>query len=120
MDEILKQILAKLNDIEKRIITLEEELTSYEDVVPNPYEESDLEVEDIIPKAVMLMQGIEKVTYSFLQHKLDCGYAKTVRVTDRLVELAIISPDESGIYYNVDTQAVASFLKKLNSENKWN
>ncbi len=120
MDEILKQILAKLNDIEKRLITLEDELTSYEEVVPSPYEDTDMEVEDIIPKAVMLMQGIEKVTYSFLQHKLDCGYAKTVRITDRLVELALISPDESGIYYNVDKQAVQEFLKKMNAENKWN
>lgn len=83
MDTILENIFAQLNDLRKRVETLEGKPAK--PVVP-------AEDDPLLPEAIKLVQQHDKVSASLLQRRLSIGYARAARMLDQIEAKGIIGP----------------------------
>ena len=59
------------------------------------YEVTD-ETDDLLQRAVDLIEGRERVSASFLQRKLHIGFPRAARLIDQLEDQDLVGPDEGG------------------------
>jgi S-DNA-T family DNA segregation ATPase FtsK/SpoIIIE len=52
--------------------------------------------DELLPKAIDLARGRERLSTSFLQRQLRIGYPRAARLMDALEEREIVGPDEGG------------------------
>lgn len=120
MEDLLKEILKKLNDLEQRIAQIEEDLYL-------PGEEGDesvLEMEDnaddALPKAVAILNSVDIITINELQRFLNCGYARSVRLMKQLDEMGLVSLDAENGLFRVNKYEVEEYIRHNKAETKWN
>lgn len=81
MEKKLDLILQKLNDLEKRVGTIEESLSSYI-YLSSTYFQDDEKIGD----AIRLIRNLESLDCTLFQEQLNIGYARAYRIMDQLAE----------------------------------
>lgn len=79
MENKLDLILQKLNDLEKRVGSIEESLSSYI-YLSSTYFQDDEKIND----AIKLLRSLDTVECSLFQAQLNIGYARAARIMDQL------------------------------------
>jgi S-DNA-T family DNA segregation ATPase FtsK/SpoIIIE len=57
---------------------------------------SEDETDDLLDRAIELIEGRERVSTSFIQRRLRIGFPRAARLVDQLEEQGIVGPDEGG------------------------
>lgn len=86
MDKTVKQLEHRINNLEKRILALEEHLIGF-----YPYRNP---LDDILPEAIKIAKQHDMVSASLFQRRLFIGYARAARILDQLEEKGIVGPGE--------------------------
>jgi S-DNA-T family DNA segregation ATPase FtsK/SpoIIIE len=84
------------SDLEKRVAELEKKVRALEKK-PKPFDMSEFENEDeLLPKAREIVIAGKNASASYIQRKLDIGYARSARILDELQKSGVVGP-ASGI-----------------------
>lgn len=87
MDDVIKNIFQQLNDLRSRIDKIESHLGGQST--------SDIDAKDsLLPEAIKIVRGYEKISASLLQRRLSIGYARAARILDQLEEDGTVGPGE--------------------------
>lgn len=87
MDDVIKNIFQQLNDLRSRMDKIESLLAGQS--FPN------IDTKDsLLPEAIKIVRGYEKVSASLLQRRLSIGYARAARILDQLEEGGIVGHGE--------------------------
>lgn len=87
MDDVIRNIFQQLNDLRSRIDKIESLLIGQS--FPN------MDTKDsLLPEAIKIVRGYEKVSASLLQRTLSIGYARAARILDQLEEGGIVGSGE--------------------------
>jgi S-DNA-T family DNA segregation ATPase FtsK/SpoIIIE len=54
------------------------------------------EEDDLLPEAIELAEGRDRISTSFIQRRLRIGFPRAARIVDQLEEQGIVGPDEGG------------------------
>lgn len=87
-----EELLKKIKELEKRVEKIENFLRSlptFDETIEVEKERVD-EVDELYDQALMIVLGSEKVSASFLQRRLQIGFARACRLLEQLEENGII------------------------------
>lgn len=120
MEDLLKEILKKINDLEERISQIEEDLyvtAEADEEVVTGIEGND---QGAIPKAVAILNSVDQVTIQQMQHYLNCEHAKSVRIMKQLHEMGLVSMAATGDNFVVNKSAVIDYIQQNEEDRRWN
>lgn len=104
MEKKLDLILQKLNDLEKRVGTIEESLSSYIYLSSTHFQDDEKLVD-----AIRLIRPRKEVDCAYLQTSLDIGYARAARLMDQLEARKYVK--KSGTVWRVNKELLQKIQK---------
>lgn len=120
MEDLLKEILKKMNDLEERISQIEEDLyvvaETDEDIVTG-VEAAD---QGAIPKAVAILNSVDHISIHQMQTYLNCEHAKSVRIMKQLHEMGLVTMDTGGDVFTVNKPEVLDYIQQNEEDRRWN
>ena len=113
-----------LQDLEKRLIKVEKELTDLKyhlgqaSEVGDVDEDSEPSRDELFTEAVKLFSQYELASSSLIQRKLSIGYARAARILDQLYEAGLVGSDNGGKPREIVKNNVKSYLESFYSSDK--